>query len=316
MSGIEGWFIDSLAKHGRKPAVEWIAPAIDESRSQYRERVVREANDAGVALRQGKGVTLGIRAARPDSSKPRPENWQIEGAPRRWSSNKTCYFLTANGWKDVTPISSGWVFRALAPDTALRHVYEVGECTIVVHLATPRTAASNWAKASGISAPADTSKQVAPTQIDVDETMEKQEEGKRASSQPTEQSPEKKKLRSEDKKKSIAEPFGFARLDLGGQGDCAYRAATVAYATVALEEAKQKAPRQKPYIGATLRAQEPLQRHLAAGQTMDGTNRRCPTKSSQRNGWKLLQDHGLRAHTHRNCHPSPKESHHPKISQQ
>ena len=271
MSGIEGWFIDSLAKHGPKPAVEWIAPAIDESRSQYRERVVSEANDAGVALRQGKGVTLGIRAARPDSSKPRPANWQIEGAPRSWSSNKTCDFLTANGWKDVTPISSGWVFRALAPDTALCHVYEIGECTIVVHLATPRTinrkqklitragsdirpAASKWAKASGISAPTDTSKQVAPTQIDVDEHMEKQEEGKRASSQPTGQSPEKKKLRSEDKKKSIAEPFGFTQLDLGGQGDCAYRAAAVAYALATdrpLEEAKQKAKA----LGATLRAQ-------------------------------------------------------------
>ena len=183
MSGIEGWFIDSLAKHGPKPAVEWIAPAIDESRSQYCESVVREANDAGVALRQGKGVTLRIRAARPDSSKPRPANWQIEGAPRSWSGD----FLSANGWKDVTPISGGWLFRALATDTALFHVYEVGECTIVVHLdrkqkliakagSDIRPAASKWAKASRISAPADTTKQVAPTQIDVDETMEKLEE--------------------------------------------------------------------------------------------------------------------------------------------
>ena len=70
-------------------------------------------------------------------------------------------------------------------------------------------------------------------------------------------SPDKKKLKGVPKacpSTSLDRPMGFEHLDVGGSGDCAYRAASVAYALATgrpLAESKTKATQ----LGNTLRAQ-------------------------------------------------------------
>ena len=59
------------------------------------ERCFSEAEGSGVALRQGKGTTLGERRSKADAAlpvEPKTTHWQVEGAPRAWSVEKFAIF--------------------------------------------------------------------------------------------------------------------------------------------------------------------------------------------------------------------------------
>jgi hypothetical protein len=102
------------------------------------ERCFSEAEGSGVALRQGKGTTLGERRSKADAAlpvEPKTTHWQVEGAPRAWSVEKFAILLTKQEWKDVTALSNarGWQVRATAPNNDVCHIYETSEYTIIVH---------------------------------------------------------------------------------------------------------------------------------------------------------------------------------------
>ena len=281
-SGIDGFFIDTLAKHGPKANVDWITPLVDEPRAEYRARVLSEAEGQGVALRQGHGAALGVRTPTRPNDTPKAANWQLDGVPKSWSLENVCGLLTENKWTDVAPVSKpqgnrGWIVRATAPDTALCHVFELSNTSIMLHLAAHRgpkrlqkpiaragcdirPAVSKWSKAvGGTVAHAKTAEAPppnSPMQVEKDdnntEEMDTSGQNSKRSNETTGTSPEKKKARAACS--DFDKPFGFQRFDCGGNGDCGYRAAAAAYALSDgrdLKETRENAAT----LGATLRAQ-------------------------------------------------------------
>lgn len=309
ISGADGFFIDTLAKHGPKSHVDWVAPSVQENRIEYRVRLLKESDGQGLALRQGKGTALGLRvSARPESLSPKPANWQLDGVPRNWSVQNLCDFLTKQSWSDVSPISKpqgsrGWVVRATAPDTALCHVFELGNETIVVHLASARSprrhqkpinragcdirpVPTKWSKASGVAVPTPVQQAVEVMEVDSQNDKKETAAGKRPDSNSQGLSPPKKVSKSEPDSSnaktegagSTSQPFGFQLLDAGGSGDCGYRAAAVAYAVATGRDIAESKSNAKA-LGATLRAQvaSHLKKHQHYKETWLPDSRWTPT---------------------------------------
>ena len=251
-SGIGGWFIDSLAKHGPKANVEWITPLIDEPRIDYRIRVLSDADGSGVALRQGSGAALGIRTPSRPTDTPKAANWQLDGVPKFWTLENVCSLLTENKWTDVAPISKpqgnrGWILRATPPDNGLCHVFELPNAApIILHLAAHRgpkrqqkpiaragcdirPAVSKWSKAvggtvaSGKIAEATPPKDAMEVEVTHSSNGEEMDTSGQAAKRQTETkgaSPEKKRAKAVCT--NFDTPFGFQRVDCGGNGDCGY----------------------------------------------------------------------------------------------
>jgi hypothetical protein len=252
-SGRRAWFLRRLqtdtAAADRPPA--WIRKEASEKDEEYFSRCAAEAAAAAkpLAFRQGGGSALGIAGGGGNDG----ERYVMFGAPRDWSPEVLKEVLTAWGWRGLRGIvgarfkGDGTLFTAKLPekteDGCKEFVYELegldGLVSIRPWVAAPRGATkshklgvkSAWQTPAADGAAADT-----PQSGDKRDGVETQaaEGGTSAAA---------KKMRTEAGAKATTEvpsvavvaaaarpakvppgPAGTTLLDLGGNGDCAYRA--------------------------------------------------------------------------------------------
>ena len=294
LSGCHGVFFEHLAKNRPNNVINWITQHKDESDEQYLERVKDTEHANGITYRRQGKSRLGLRnpvgALQPSETRSRV--WEARGISPKWSTGTISSWLTTNGWSDVELLAQpsrtrGWLFRAKNEASSFCFAFEndTGDyVTISQFFHAARKPTQRPIRAAGSSlnqgnlwtftngpkgakpspVPIDITQsqggQVAPTQLDADAMEEDKGEDdatmaetKRTSAQANSSgdSPDKKRAKSCN---SLTDFEGFPFCDLGGEGDCAFRALAVAYAfdqkrdeTEAINASKQ--------LGANLRAQ-------------------------------------------------------------
>lgn len=255
-SGKTGVFIEKLAKQRGLAPVKWIEQATDETDDKYYERVTRMTTPLGLAYRRQGRSRLGVRANSTDPADPATNKnrlWEARGIARSWTTGALTAWLerefSAVQLQTSPNNGKGWIFKGKPNTSALCFAYEMDGHTIGIsqlfrqnkppkHTAiltlgvalASRVGASLWR--SKVGHPNPSVIEVAATQLDEggaqDETTESHEQAEKRSAD-TKVSSAKKKCRS-DMSNAIDRPFGYDHLDLGGNGECAYRAVAAAYA--------------------------------------------------------------------------------------
>ncbi|CAK0819641.1 unnamed protein product, partial [Prorocentrum cordatum] len=161
---------------------------------------------------------------RPDRAVP----WEITGTPASWGANDVSTYFTENDWTEVSLIrprfrNKGWIFRMKAPAEVRDYsVWQIHNHTItVVH--------DTWQQ-KGM-----TTKMINPRPGVVRQDLHEQEKERKAKADaakpPGEQGGQAKKTK-------CINVYGYQGWDLGGKGDCLYRAAAASAA--ALEGRKKE----------------------------------------------------------------------------
>ena len=218
--------------------------------------------------------------------------WEARGMPLKWSTGTITKWLTTNGFDEVELISNpsrnrGWIFRAKNEASAACFAFENCDGDFVTisqffrqvkkpHQTPIRSAGSSlkqsnlWNSINGAKG-AQIIPTIPETQIDEEEETKESEStdagytsGDVNMSQDTKRSaeavhtknssPAKKKANvAKQPANSTTEFENFPFCDVGGTGDCAYRALAVAYAFQSKRDVKEATDAAKS-LGATLRA--------------------------------------------------------------
>ncbi|CAE7715407.1 unnamed protein product, partial [Symbiodinium sp. CCMP2456] len=224
-------------------------------------------------------------------------------------SQVTATLLRANEWHEVELVAQptkqrGWLFKAVNRD-AVCFAYEVGN-TICISISRffhaakapkqsrivyagrrlSRDTEDAWSRDVGPkglqkqSGPVPMETEISATAVDDPSQKESSDQPKRSSGQGN--SPEKKRAKAEVvDDKSNDSLHGYSILDLGGDGDCAYRAGAAAYA-LASNRPKVDVVKNAGQLGATLRAQitSHLRRHAIYESTFVPDSRWTPAREA------------------------------------
>ena len=293
LSGTHGVFFEYLPKERPSTTIEWITQNKEESDIDYFDRVCGSDHTNGfTSRRQGKS-RLGMRCPEGTKTPPqsRLRVWEARGMPLKWSTTITKW-LTTNGFEEVELISNpsrnrGWIFRAKNEASAACFAFENCDGDFVTisqffrqvkkpHQTPIRSAGSSlkqsnlWNSVNGAKG-ARIAHTIPVTQIDEEEETKESElpaadntSGDVNMTQDTKRSAETvhSKNSSPAKKKaniakqpanSTTEFENFPFCDVGGTGDCAYRALAVAYAFQSKRDVHEAIGAAQS-LGATLRA--------------------------------------------------------------
>ena len=290
ISGKHGFFIEHLAQNRPSDNIQWIPQEKDETDMDYFARVTSDDHANGFTYRRQGRSRLGLRM--PEGTAPTNANkakvWEARGVPGQWSTGVLTAWLNKQKCQDISLMSQptkqrGWLFRASHPTNSFCFAYEnaTGENICISQFfhrvktpkQTPIRAAGEpmghanfWHSLNGdkgVSKPKnaivindsnqnDESMPEAPPHENKPDTAGT--EIKRPAPQGS--SPEKKRadVQKTDLDNSEINFQGYEFADAGGNGDCGYRALSVAYAIQDGRGIDDALTAAKP-MGATLRAQ-------------------------------------------------------------
>eukprot|EP00434_Breviolum_minutum_P043821 symbB.v1.2.039081.t1/scaffold6338.1/size21769/1 len=293
-SGISGVFVTRLRQDViTQPPVTWVRVEENEGVQQYYQRVMQLAAEAGVALarRAGGGAFLGYLK---EDESDRNRAWQICGVPMHWGPQTVRSWLQDLGWKvEQNPKPPNgkyktWAFQgrmegqgkqtnfAYALDNGgkashitIQHWNKKRTPTEEERSKETRVKGSRWWSADdtdpieAVSPTKTFEAEIAPTVMETDE--QDGQGGKRSQeSQPGAvkegNSPEKKKskrapaLLSPVLKGGCSGPDGSVLIDLGGGGDCGWRALAYMVATQHSPQNGDKAADRIEILARTMRA--------------------------------------------------------------
>ncbi|CAL1156407.1 unnamed protein product, partial [Cladocopium goreaui] len=290
ISGKHGVFIEHLAQNRPSDNIQWIPQEKDETDMDYFARVTSDDHANGFTYRRQGRSRLGLRM--PEGTAPTNANkakvWEARGVPGQWSTGVLTAWLNKQKCQDISLMSQptkqrGWLFRASHPTNSFCFAYEnaTGENICISRffhrVKTPkqtpiRAAGKSMGHANfwhslngdkGVSKPKnaivindsnqnDESMPEAPPHENKPDTAGT--EIKRPAPQGS--SPEKKRahVQKTDLDNSEINFQGYEFADAGGNGDCGYRALSVAYAIQDGRGIDDALTAAKP-MGATLRAQ-------------------------------------------------------------
>ena len=287
LSGSSATFITKLRQDvTAQPPVTWIKVEDNENTMDYYKRTQKLAADNGVALarRAGGGAFLGILKA-DDSIRNRA--WSVSGIPPFWGPLSVRNWLQEVGWKvenNPKPPNGKfktWAFQGRCEEHPLQmsFAYETKNGDKMQHITvqhwqkvrTPtkeeqakeqRMRGTRWWSADDsdpieISPTHKFEPQVAATEMDTDDGATKRtQEGK---SQEASSPDKKKSKKNEPKAKPVLQggstgPDGSILVNLGGGGDCGWRALSYMVATHNSPKDHDKAAERIETLSRTLRA--------------------------------------------------------------
>ena len=292
LSGTHGVFFEYLAKERPSTTIEWITQNKEESDIDYFDRVCGSDHTNGFTYRRQGKSRLGMRCPEGTKTSPqsRLRVWEARGMPIKWSTGTITKWLTTNGFEEVELISNpsrnrGWIFRAKNEASAACFAFENSDGDFVTisqffrqvkkpHQTPIRSAGSSlqqsnlWNSVNGArGARISQTIPVPVTQLDEEEETKEAElpaadntsgdvnmsDIKRTAESVHSKinSPAKKKAKQPPDSTTEFENFPFC--DVGGTGDCAYRALAVAYAFQNKRDIHEAIGAAKN-LGATLRA--------------------------------------------------------------
>ena len=258
-AGDRGIFVEPLScdNSDRKP-VEWIPRLPEEEPPAYFRRVLTmcKAKNLPMACRRGSGSCLGLRGG--DTSEQQASKWTLRGIPRSWTPEMIETWLKDQKFTNVKhvqpPRTAGglWTFVAKPDqkpnDAESALIYQTGDTVVTVR---------PWTKKNPICYESWSSR---GSRWIAGETPPEVQENTGGDTK----SPDKKKQKTESHSTTnqgakrlfddIAGPRGTAIWDLGGHGDCGYRA--IAAAAVASRSGKTEAEilENLPALAKTIRS--------------------------------------------------------------
>ena len=279
-SGKGGVFWSQLAQNVTvKPDITWIVPEDGEEPLKYFARVQIEAEKASVpmAFRKGGGADLGVQKRSEDESHRSYANW---GIPGHFGPESIAELLTAEGWKlsgrPTAPRTTKgpWRAQGQAPDNQLEwgYKYEIGGKIKHINVVPWRTnrkiegetehiAKTRWFSKDDefeiqptVLDPLSQTQSTQRTTMEVDEGF-KSNKRKDATGELTAKKAAKKK--SSVIKGGIEGPLQTRILNLGGNGDCAWRvlAYLIAQTNAKWTKDEHEIAERSDALGAVLRAQ-------------------------------------------------------------
>ena len=264
LSGKAGLFSSRLRQDvAEQPPVTWLKKNDGESDVQYHERAMERADACKVALtrRNGGGAYLGLLQ---EDDETRNRAWQISGIPHTWGPSSVKQWLTNNDWhvEAVKPPNGKfrtWAIQGYVKSDPLRKnfAYQVKcgskDCNITIYRwqkqrkpnaeekeRDKQLKGSRWWSAD-MSDPIEEGNEVSPTErytpevaatvMDVDESGKSvdSQAGKRATADNGKNgSPEKKRTKKSSPAVTLqggsTGPIGSLLINLGGSGECGWRA--------------------------------------------------------------------------------------------